>query len=127
MTEWSSKRPRVNLYALLLKAFVDWSSFLFHLIRSPIPSQSWSLLEPSMFPVVYDRPVAARDTFSGKRSTKPVTSQNNRYVKKEVTQLSPVKKRIKENKDHYIGKLFMIAPVIVRLHSSGVNSLNVGV
>lgn len=69
---------------------------------------------------------------SGKRSTKPgtgninigqpvggsgggggsshqsavINSMSSRgYVKKETTQLSPVKKRIKENKDHYIGNL----------------------
>ena len=30
-------------------------------------------------------------------------SSRTNYVKKETTQLSPVKKRIKENKDHYIG------------------------
>ena len=66
-----------------------------------------------MFPVVYDRPLARESSrsgsfsSSGKRSTKPtaaaVGQQTSRYVKKEVTQLSPVKKRIKENKDHYIG------------------------
>ena len=34
---------------------------------------------------------------------------SQRFVKKEtaVTQLSPVKKRIKENKDHYIGNIFI--------------------
>jgi len=69
----------------------------------------------TVFPVVYDRSVV-RDSRSGsysmsgsKRATKPSTSTavqpqagSSRYVKKEVTQLSPVKKRIKENKDHYI-------------------------
>jgi hypothetical protein len=35
----------------------------------------------------------------------PPSSSSQRYVKKETNQLSPVKKRIKENKDHYIGKL----------------------
>jgi len=63
--------------------------------------------DPAMFPVVYDRPLARESSRSGsfsstgKRSTKP-GQQQTRYVKKEVTQLSPVKKRIKENKDHYI-------------------------
>jgi hypothetical protein len=37
----------------------------------------------------------------------PPSSSSQRYVKKETNQLSPVKKRIKENKDHYIGKLHL--------------------
>ena len=80
---------------------------------------------------------------SGKRSTKPgtgnisigqpiggsggggggsshqsavINSINSRgYVKKETTQLSPVKKRIKENKDHYIGKLLAVIILIITL------------
>lgn len=73
------------------------------------------VIEPSMFPVVYDRPVAAnRDNYSGKRSTKPVQTTQNRFVKKEVTQLSPVKKRIKENKDHYIGNICWIIYWIIK-------------
>ena len=80
--------------------------------------------DQTVFPVVYDRAgrdVRASSYSSGsKRSTQhktgaqgtPGTSSaghsgtNNsqRQCKKEtVTQLSPVKKRIKENKDHYIG------------------------
>lgn len=84
------------------------------------PDSDWlrPLPEPpaTMFPVVYDRsPAAPRSStyLSGsKRSTKPSNpppahasssySSNLRYVKKEPTQLSPVKKRIKENKDHYV-------------------------
>ena len=73
---------------------------------------------PAVFPVVYDsRSGAATYVSSGsKRSTKPTnpppahsnssvyssSSSSMRYVKKEPTQLSPVKKRIKENKDHYV-------------------------
>jgi hypothetical protein len=73
-----------------------------------------------MFPVVYDR--NSREARSGsyssgsKRSTgykqqpqhqqasSSSSSNQRQLVKKEtaVTQLSPVKKRIKENKDHYI-------------------------
>ena len=66
-------------------------------------------VDPGMFPVVYDRPLVRNSSRSGgfsaagKRSTKPA-AQQNRYVKKEATQLSPVKKRIKENKDHFIGR-----------------------
>ncbi|TRY69285.1 hypothetical protein TCAL_11008 [Tigriopus californicus] len=84
------------------------------------PDSDWlrPLPEPpaTMFPVVYDRsPAAPRSStyLSGsKRSTKPSNpppahasssySSNLRYVKKEPAQLSPVKKRIKENKDHYV-------------------------
>jgi len=88
--------------------------------------------DPALFPVVYggaDRAMArgasessrSSSFSSGKRSTKPVQaggssgllggalassagslSSSRSYVKKETTQLSPVKKRIKENKDHYI-------------------------
>ena len=88
-------------------------------------AQGLRLAQDQMFPVVYDR--NSRDARSGsyssgsKRSTgykgqqpgpsivhSSTTSTNAvsqpRPVKKEtaVTQLSPVKKRIKENKDHYI-------------------------
>merc|ERR1719430_2849317 len=84
--------------------------------------RSWCLriAQDQMFPVVYDR--NSREARSGsyssgsKRSTgykqqpqhqqaSSCSSSNQRQlVKKEtaVTQLSPVKKRIKENKDHYI-------------------------
>eukprot|EP00092_Neocalanus_flemingeri_P056139 GFUD01066483.1.p1 GENE.GFUD01066483.1~~GFUD01066483.1.p1 ORF type:complete len:1158 (-),score=323.90 GFUD01066483.1:3708-7181(-) len=85
-------------------------------------AQSIRIAQDQVFPVVYDRNLG-REARSGsyssgsKRSTqhKPMaglTSSNSgthnqtnqRFVKKEtaVTQLSPVKKRIKENKDHYI-------------------------
>eukprot|EP00095_Tigriopus_kingsejongensis_P002712 maker-scaffold809_size94238-snap-gene-0.30 protein:Tk02712 transcript:maker-scaffold809_size94238-snap-gene-0.30-mRNA-1 annotation:"hypothetical protein TcasGA2_TC007452" len=70
----------------------------------------------TMFPVVYDRtapaPRASTYLSGSKRSTKPSNPppahasssyfSNMRYVKKEPAQLSPVKKRIKENKDHYV-------------------------
>ena len=78
-------------------------------------------LDPGIFPVMYERPLVRDNTRSSsfssgaKRSTKPVQQhqqqhqqQQGRYVKKEVTQLSPVKKRIKENKDHYIGELSIL-------------------
>ena len=82
--------------------------------------------DQTVFPVVYDRAgrdVRASSYSSGsKRSTQHKTgaaqgtsgsssaghsgtNTSTRQLKKEtVTQLSPVKKRIKENKDHYIGK-----------------------
>jgi len=95
----SWQQPTLQQPGTLLVPADDW--------RRPIlPENAQGIRiaqEPSMFPVVYDRPVAAnRDNYSGKRSTKPVQTTQNRFVKKEVTQLSPVKKRIKENKDHYI-------------------------
>ena len=82
--------------------------------------------DQTVFPVVYDR--AGRDarassySSGSKRSTQHKTggaqgtsgtssaghsgtNNSQRQCKKEtVTQLSPVKKRIKENKDHYIGE-----------------------
>ena len=88
------------------------------------------LAQDQVFPVVYDR--AGRDvrtnsySSGSKRSTQHKTgaqatatssaghsgttnSQRQRECKKEtVTQLSPVKKRIKENKDHYIGKIITV-------------------
>jgi len=87
--------------------------------------QSIRIAQDQVFPVVYDRSLG-REVRSGsyssgsKRSTHQKSAAaatahsssssgnqnqaNQRYVKKEtaVTQLSPVKKRIKENKDHYI-------------------------
>jgi len=85
-------------------------------------AQSIRIAQDQVFPVVYDRNIN-REVRSGsyssgsKRSTQhkqvaghtaSTTGAHNqasqRFVKKEtaVTQLSPVKKRIKENKDHYI-------------------------
>ena len=87
------------------------------------------LAQDQVFPVVYDRAgrdVRASSYSSGsKRSTQhkagaqatttsaghsgTSSSQRQRECKKEtVTQLSPVKKRIKENKDHYIGKIITV-------------------
>jgi len=86
-------------------------------------AQGIRIAQDQVFPVVYDRSmqreVRSSSYSSGsKRSTQhkaggghststtgSTHSQGNqRFVKKEtaVTQLSPVKKRIKENKDHYI-------------------------
>jgi len=102
---------------LLVPAETDW--------RRPLldnaAAQSIRIAQDQMFPVVYDRTREARsDSYSSgsKRSTgykqQPALQHSSnsssssgsqqRFVKKEtaVTQLSPVKKRIKENKDHYI-------------------------
>ena len=108
---------------LLVPAEADWRRPL--LDSAAAAAQGLRIAQDQMFPVVYDR--QSREARSGsyssgsKRSTgyKPQqqapppishsTSSNSssaqqRVVKKEtaVSQLSPVKKRIKENKDHYI-------------------------
>ena len=101
---------------LLVPAEADW--------RRPLldnaTAQGLRIAQDQMFPVVYDR--NSREARSGsyssgsKRSTgykqqpqhqqasSSSSSNQRQLVKKEtaVTQLSPVKKRIKENKDHYI-------------------------
>ena len=79
----------------------------------PLQGQQAALSAP-VFPVVYDSRSSSYVSGS-KRSTKPTphpppahsnstycSSSRMSYVKKEQTQLSPVKKRIKENKDHYV-------------------------
>merc|ERR1712142_164703 len=83
-------------------------------------AQSIRIAQEQVFPVVYDRREVRSGSYSSgsKRSTHKQQGAghstttggaghnqgNQRFVKKEtaVTQLSPVKKRIKENKDHYI-------------------------
>ena len=90
------------------------------------------LQDQAVFPaVVYDRVAAAaaassRSYQGSKRSTKnsnnngnppPAHSGNPGYssfVKKEQTQLSPVKKRIKENKDHYYDTYQRSPPEVYR-------------
>merc|ERR1719319_1176033 len=116
--------PQAHAHALtqqlqiLVPAEADWRRPL--LDNAAAAAQGLRIAQDQMFPVVYDR--NSRETRSGsyssgsKRSTgykqqqqqqqtaaHPQSNQQ-RPVKKEtaVTQLSPVKKRIKENKDHYI-------------------------
>ena len=53
------------------------------------------------------KPLPAHQASVGTSSASGHSGSGQRQFKKEVvTQLSPVKKRIKENKDHYIGKVF---------------------
>ena len=53
------------------------------------------------------KPLPAHQASAGTSSASGHSGSGQRQFKKEVvTQLSPVKKRIKENKDHYIGKVF---------------------
>ena len=53
------------------------------------------------------KPLPAHQASASSSSASSHSGSGQRQFKKEVvTQLSPVKKRIKENKDHYIGKNF---------------------
>ena len=111
-------------HGTLLVPAEDWRRPLIAAEPGAAGSAGLRLAGDQVFPVVYSEHASGGRSTSyssgSKRSTghkqhqqghsggqHSASSSQRQFKKETVTQLSPVKKRIKENKDHYIGKIIL--------------------